>query len=264
MIAVGADVLDLGGESTRPGAAIISADEELARVVPILAAVRAAFPAIPMSIDTYKATVADAAIREGADMINDIWGLTHGMSPATRQHWRDVARETAGSISTRESLNSQLAFSDSKMAEVAARWKCPVILMHNRPDRNYGDFWADVLLDLKSSLAVATSAGIARNQLWVDPGFGFAKNVAQNLEVLRRLERFVELGYPVLVGTSRKSTLGAVLDAKVDDRLEGGAATVVWAIQQGCAMVRVHDVGEMARFVRMADAIKAGLTFSPA
>jgi dihydropteroate synthase len=151
----------------------------------------------------------------------------------------------------------------SAMAIVAARRKCPVVVMHNRRDRNYGDFWTDVLRDLKTSLAIAQTAGIENRQLWVDPGFGFAKNVPQNLEVLRELSRICALGFPVLVGTSRKSTIGAVLGTDVGDRLEGGAATVVWAIQQGCQMIRVHDVREMARFARMADAIKTGLAYSP-
>lgn len=149
------------------------------------------------------------------------------------------------------------------MAEVAARRGCPAILMHNRPDRAYGDFWTDLLLDLGASLALAHAAGVPRHQLWVDPGFGFAKNPPHNLEVLRELRRIAALGYPVLVGTSRKSTLGLVLGTGVDDRVEAGGATVVWAIQQGAAMVRVHDVREMARFARMADAIKAGLDFKP-
>jgi dihydropteroate synthase len=244
MIEAGADVLDLGGESTRPGAAAVNAEAELERVLPVLVAVRRAWPAIPLSIDTYKADVADVAIEQGADIINDIWGLTHGLPQEERAQW--LAHPPV-----------------SHMAVVAARRSCPVIAMHNRPDRNYTDFWADVLLDLKTSLAIARQTGIARHQLWLDPGFGFAKNVAQNLEVLRQLERIVALGYPVLVGTSRKSTLGAVLNSTVDDRLEGSGATIVWAIQQGCQMVRVHDVREMARFVRMADAIKAGLSFSP-
>jgi dihydropteroate synthase len=147
------------------------------------------------------------------------------------------------------------------MATVAARRKCPLIIMHNRRDRNYGDFWTDLLVDLKMSLSIAQTAGIENRQLWVDPGFGFAKNASQNLEVLRQLSRICALGFPVLVGTSRKSTIGAVLGTDVGNRLEGGAASVVWAIQQGCHMVRVHDVREMARFVRMADAIKAGLDY---
>ncbi|HEX2853705.1 MAG TPA: dihydropteroate synthase [Opitutaceae bacterium] len=251
MIQAGADVIDLGGESTRPGAAAVPAYAELERVLPVLEALRKAWPEIPISIDTYKAEVAETAIEQGADMINDVWGLMHGLSPEVRARWQAIARSGAPS---KEPV--------PPMAEVAARWKCPVIAMHNRTDRNYTDFWADVLLDLKASLAIAQHAGIDRPQLWLDPGFGFAKNVAQNLEVLRELNRIVALGHPVLVGTSRKSTLGAVLASTVEDRLEGSGATAVWAIQQGCQMVRVHDVREMARFVRMADAIKAGLSFS--
>jgi dihydropteroate synthase len=149
----------------------------------------------------------------------------------------------------------------SAMAEVVSRRKCPVFLMHNRPNRDYRDFWEDVLQDLQTSIQVALSAGIAKEQIWTDPGFGFAKSVPQNLEVLRELGRIRALGYPILVGTSRKSTIGAVLGTTVDDRVEGGGATVVWAIQQGCEMIRVHDVREMARYARMADAIKAGLGF---
>lgn len=262
MIAAGADLLDLGGESTRPGAEAISAAEELERVLPVLAAVRRAFPAVPISIDTSKAAVAEAAIGVGADLINDIWGLTLGFSSEERARWRALARHELEAAA--ENSRADAARPKSAMAEVAARRRCPVVLMHNRPDRNYGDFWTDVLLDLQTSLAIALDAGIERRQLWLDPGFGFAKNVAQNLEAVRELNRVVALGYPVLVGTSRKSTLGVVLNTTVDDRLEGGAATVVWAIQQGCQMVRVHDVREMARFVRMADAIKAGLSFSTA
>lgn len=256
MVDAGADVLDLGGESTRPGAAAVSASEELARVLPAIAALRTACPNTPLSIDTYKATVAEACVRAGADIINDVWGLAHGLSAEQRVQWRARARSISPSAETIPS--------PSPMAEAAARLKAPVIVMHNRPDRAYGDFWEDVILDLEMSLALAASAGIARRQLWLDPGFGFAKNAPHNLEVLRELHRIVALGYPVLVGTSRKSTLGAVLGTTVDNRLEAGGATLVWAIQQGCAMVRVHDVREMARFVRMADAIKAGLRFSPA
>ena len=260
MMAAGADVLDLGGESTRPGANAISAEEEVNRVLPVIAAIRRAWPDVPLSIDTYKAAVADAAIEQGADIINDIWGLTHGLSVEARSRWRAIASQ--GSEVSPWSGTGQPP-GEAPMADVAARRGCPLIVMHNRPDRNYEDFWPEVLLDLKTSLALAEQAGVPRHQLWVDPGFGFAKNVPQNLEVLRELHRIVELGYPVLVGTSRKSTLGVVLEAGVNDRVEGGGATVVWAIQQGCQMVRVHDVAEMARFVRMADAIKAGLRFSP-
>lgn len=252
MIAQGADVLDVGGESTRPGAAAVSAEEELDRVIPAIEALRGAFPGVPISIDTYKAPVADAAILAGADMINDVWGALHGISSTERERLRACLRAAEGNAKTEP----------TPMASVAAQRHCPIILMHNRPDRSYASFLEDVLSDLELSIATARAAGVRDAQIWTDPGFGFAKNVPQNLAVLRDLHRIVALGHPVLVGTSRKSTLGAVLKAEVDDRLDAGGATVVWAIQQGCAMVRVHDVREMARFVRMADAIKAGLDFS--
>jgi len=252
MIAAGADVLDIGGESTRPGAAPVPEPEELARVLPAIAAVRSALPDVPISIDTCKASVAAAAVAHGADIINDVWGAAHGLSSQQRS-------ELLGRVSTGAPAES---FPLTPMAGAAARLGCPLILMHNRPDRNYRDFWADLLLDLRLSLALARRAGIAAHQLWLDPGFGFAKEPAQNLEVLKHLDRIVALGHPVLVGTSRKSTLGRVLGTTVDDRLEGTGATAVWAIAKGCHMVRVHDVAPMKRFVRMADAIHAGLEFS--
>jgi dihydropteroate synthase len=255
LLEAGADVLDLGGESTRPGAGAVSAQEELDRVLPALAAIRRAWPDAPVSIDSYKANVAEAAIKAGADIINDVWGLTAGLSIDDRAAWNQFARKSGGEKSASPAR--------SPMAEAAARLDCPVIAMHNRPDRNYGDFWPEILGDLKLSLAIARHAGIRDEQLWLDPGFGFAKSPPQNLEVIGRLEHIVALGHPVLVGTSRKSTLGLVLGTKVDDRIEASGATVVWAIQQGARMVRVHDVKEMARFVRMADAMKAGLNFSP-
>jgi len=251
LLAEGADVLDLGGESTRPGAAAVPAGEEQARVLPAIEAIRRAFPAAVLSIDTYKSEVADAAIAAGADIINDIWGALHGLTAAERAVWRAQAES-----------GQPAGLTPTAMAQVAAHRRCPVILMHNRPDRDYGDFWADVHGDLRTSIAMVGTAGVADEQIWIDPGFGFAKGPAQNLEALRDLHRIVALGYPVLVGTSRKSTLGKVLGTTVDDRLEGTGATVVWAVQQGAAMIRVHDLREMARFARMADAIKAGLRFA--
>jgi dihydropteroate synthase len=242
LLAEGADVLDLGGESTRPQARPVSAPEELARVLPALAALRQEFPNAPISIDTYKAEVAEAAVRAGADIINDIWGSTYGMAAAQRR---------GGTAPP------------SPMAGVAAALGCPIILMHNRPDSDYGDFWADLLGDLRFSLALAQAAGVPAHQIWLDPGFGFAKEPAHNLEVLKHLDRVVALGYPVLLGTSRKSTIGRVLDAPVDDRLEGTAATVVWGIAQGCRMVRLHDIAPLRRHILMADAIKAGLAWTP-
>ena len=251
LIEGGADVIDLGGESTRPGARAISAEEELSRVLPILHALRQRWPELPVSIDTYKAAVADVVIGEGADIVNDVWGLMHGVDLNERALWRTQAIGEAASSAPEVPV----------MASVVARRRCPVVVMHNRPDRNYTDFMTDVLHDLQMSLLVARTVGIEAGQLWLDPGFGFAKNIPQNLEVLRQLNRICALGHPVLVGTSRKSTIGAVLNSDVGDRIEGGGATVVWAIQQGCSMIRVHDVREMARFARMADAIKAGLNY---
>jgi dihydropteroate synthase len=250
MVAAGADVLDIGGESTRPGAVSISAEEEFTRVLPAVEAVRQALPEVPISIDSFKPAVVEAAIGKGADIINDVWGLAGGMSVA--------ARESA--LATLRSGGTGLPL--TAMAETAARLRCPVILMHNRPNRDYGDFWDDVILDLRLSLGLAERAGVARHQLWLDPGFGFAKDVPQNLEVLARLEKILALGCPLLVGTSRKSTIGKVLGADVDDRIEGTGATVVWAIQQGAQMIRVHDVAPMVRFARMADAIKLGIAYS--
>ena len=253
MLAAGADVLDLGGESTRPGSTPVGAAEECDRVLPSLTALRKAFPAAALSIDTYKREVATAAVKAGADIVNDIWGGLHGVAAATRRGWTAAVQRG----------EPEPAPPPSPMAAAEAALGCPVILMHNRPDRDYGDFWADVRADLRLSLAVARAAGIPAHQIWIDPGFGFAKNPPHNLEILKHLDRIVALGPPVLLGTSRKSTIGLVLGAPVDDRLDGTGATLVWGIQQGCRMVRVHDVAPMMRYVRMADAIRSGLAWQP-
>ncbi|MBI3885134.1 MAG: dihydropteroate synthase [Opitutae bacterium] len=254
VIAAGADVLDLGGESTRPGAASVAAAEESARVLPAIAAVRRAWPDVPISIDTSKADVAVAAVRAGADIVNDVWGLTHGLPAAERHRWLAAARAHGAAHAPPPA--------PTPMAAAVAALRCPVVAMHNRPARDYTDFWRDLLLDLQLSLALAAAAAIPAPQIWLDPGFGFAKDVPQNLAVVRDLARVVALGHPVLLGTSRKSTLGRVLNAEVGDRLDGTGATVVWGIQQGCAMVRVHDVAAMRRYVRLADALRQGLDFS--
>jgi len=253
LIAEGADVLDIGGESTRPGAVPVSAAMELDRVLPVIEAVRRQWPDIPLSIDTYKAEVATAAIRAGADIVNDVWGLTHGLPAAERTRW---LTEAAGGVGNPR--NPGL----TPMAKAVAALACPVIVMHNRPEAVYRDFWAELTLDLRLSLALAAAADIPRHQLWLDPGFGFAKDAAQNLAAVRDLAKITALGLPVLLGTSRKSTVGRVLGTPVDDRLDGTGATLVWGIQQGCAMVRVHDVAAMWRYVRMADALKQGLDFT--
>jgi dihydropteroate synthase len=231
LIAEGADVLDLGAESTRPGHLPVSAAEELARLLPGIRAIRAVSPDIPISIDTYKSEVAEGAIGAGADIINDIWGGLH---------------ELRGDF--------------SPMCAVAARVRAPIILMHNRPSPAADEtFWADYLSDLERLVVLARKAGVPDFQIWLDPGFGFGKTPAQNLECLRRLRRVRALGFPVLLGTSRKSTLGLVLDAPVQERLEGDLAAATWGIAEGADMIRVHDVAGHRKVVRMADAIRAGV-----
>lgn len=249
MVNAGADVIDIGGESARPGAAAVSADEEIARILPVIRKLREELPELPISVDTYKAEVASAAIDAGADMINDVWGGKHGIAPGILAH--------ASHASARGEESPSLP--PSPLCTVAAEKKCPVFLMHNRHTRDYRDFWPDFLADLNVSIALARNAGVSDHQIWLDPGFGFAKTPAQNLESLKHLDRVGALGFPVLLGTSRKSTLGLVLDRPVDQRLEGTAATTVWGIAKGCRMVRIHDIAEIAPFVRMADAIEQGL-----
>ncbi|MHA7966148.1 dihydropteroate synthase [Paenibacillus sp. CAU 1782] len=221
MAAQGADILDIGGESTRPGFEAIDAEEEIRRVVPIIAALREALPGMPLSIDTYKAATARQALEAGAHIINDIWGLK----------------------------------GDPDMARVAAEYGCPVIISHNRSERNYNDLVPDVIADLKSSMARAEEAGIASDRIWLDPGIGFAKTYEDNLEMMGRLYELAELGYPVLLGTSRKKFIRQALDLPVDEVVLGTAATVVLGIAQGCQIMRVHDVRDMRRAALMADAI---------
>ena len=216
----GAAILDIGGESTRPGFTPVSEEEEMERILPVIEAVKRNLD-IPVSVDTYKSKVAEAAILAGADLINDIWGLK----------------------------------ADVHMAELIAEHKVACCLMHNRVDTVYNDFMQDVLLDLEESLAIAERAGIIKEKIIIDPGVGFAKNYEQNLEVLRNLYRVGELGYPVLLGASRKSVIGLTLDLPSEERLEGTLATTIAAVQQGCAFVRVHDIKENFRAIQMAEAI---------
>jgi dihydropteroate synthase len=221
MVAEGADLIDVGGESTRPGHVPVALDEELRRVLPVLEAL-APRCAVPISIDTTKPEVARRAVALGAALINDQLGL-HG---------------------------------DREMAEVAAEAGVPVVAMHNSAGGKYGDVIADIVAYLHHSLDVAERSGLGRDRVIVDPGFGFGKTPAQNHEVLRRLGELRVLGCPILVGTSRKSMIGAVLTGTTPaERLEGTAATVALAIAFGADIVRVHDVAAMSRVVRVADAI---------
>lgn len=227
MIEDGADLLDIGGESTRPGYERISDAEEISRVVPAIEAITKELH-IPISIDTYKSEVAKKAVDAGAVIINDIWG----------------------------------AKADPEIADVAAETGVPIILMHNRNDRDYSNFIRDVLNDLYESITIAKKAGVRDDQIILDPGIGFAKDLAENLEMMRNLDTLVSLGYPVLLGTSKKSMIGGVLDLPVSERTEGTGATVCFGIQQGCQIVRIHDVKEMSRTAKMMDALMGKGDFS--
>lgn len=220
MIRDGADIIDVGGESTRPGHLPVTLEEELGRVIPIIKAIRKETD-IPISIDTYKAETARQAIEAGADIINDVWG----------------------------------AKADPEIATVAARYHAPIILMHNRDNTNYQDLINDMVSDLQESIDIAHHAGVKEEQIILDPGIGFAKTFEDNLEVMNKLEVFKQLGYPVLLGTSRKRFIGAVLDAPVDERLEGTGATVCLGIAKGCDIVRVHDVKSISKMAKMMDAM---------
>ncbi|MDN3439878.1 dihydropteroate synthase [Planococcus sp. APC 3900] len=220
MIADGADIIDVGGESTRPGYVRISDEEEIGRIVPVIEELRRQFDVL-ISIDTYKSKVADAAIAAGAHIINDIWGAKY----------------------------------DPAIAGIAAKWNVPIVLMHNRNDALYTDFQKDFMEDLNESIEISLKAGVSRGNIWLDPGVGFVKSVAQNLEAMQMIGQLTNLGYPILLGTSRKSFIGKILDVPVDERLEGSLATVCYGVNQGCHIVRVHDVKETVRVVKMMDAL---------
>jgi dihydropteroate synthase len=233
----GADILDVGGESTRPGAQIVSADEELARVVPVVQTLAHQLPNAIISIDTYKSKVAEAALQAGAHIVNDVWGLR----------------------------------ADPDLAAVVRDYNVPVILMHNRSQpgsvevrdqlgsaylgANYDNLVDDVKRELMGSIQIARKAGIADEKIILDPGIGFGKTVAHNLELIDRLDEIRALGYPVLLGPSRKSFIGYTLDLPADQRLEGTAATIAVGITRGADIIRVHDVQEIARVAKMTDAL---------
>lgn len=226
----GADVIDVGGESTRPGAAPVSAETELGRLLPAIRAIRRRLPRAPISVDTYRPETATACVEAGADMVNDVEGGRFGAGP-----------------------------DGSPMGAACARLRCPLILMHRRKEPDYADFWQELLADLRDSVRRVEHEGVRREQIWTDPGFGFGKTTAQNLLLVRDLSKVVALGHPVLLGTSRKSTLGLVLGRESPaDRHEGNAATAVWGVAQGCSMVRVHDVSRLRPYLRTADALRAG------
>jgi dihydropteroate synthase len=224
MVEEGADLLDIGGESTRPGHADVSVADEIARIVPVIAALRAALPETPLSVDTTKAAVAAAALDAGADLVNDVWGVAP----------------------------------DDDLLRLAAGRRVPVVLMHNRAEARYTNLMAEILADLQAAIERALRAGIEWDAIVVDPGFGFGKTPAHNLALLRELPLLRALGRPILLGTSRKSTLGRVLDLGAGERLEATLATTALGIAAGVDIVRVHDVRPNVRAARMADAIVRG------
>jgi len=224
MVDDGADMLDVGGASSRPGHAPIPVEEEIGRVVPVIRAVAAVIPAVVLSIDTTSPAVAAAALDAGAHLLNDVWGVSD----------------------------------DTSMARLAAERHVPIVLMHNRAEARYRNVVAEVIADLHRALERALDAGVAWDCLLVDPGFGFGKTPDHNLEVLAHLSELRILGRPVLLGTSRKSTLGKLLDLPPDQRVEATAATTALGIAAGADIVRVHDVRENVRTARVADAILRG------
>ena len=223
MIAEGAAIIDVGGESTRPGHQQITVQEEIDRVVPVIEMLKQNFD-IPVSIDSYKSQVVEAALKAGADMVNDIWGLKY----------------------------------DRRVAQLIASYQVPCCLMHNRDNTDYENFLEDMCRDLEESLEIARAAGIPREKIILDPGVGFGKTYEQNLEVIHHLERLKDMGYPVLLATSRKSVIGLTLDLPADQRVEGTLATTVMGVERGAAFVRVHDVKENMRAIRMTQAILRG------
>ncbi|MFK0526340.1 dihydropteroate synthase [Paenibacillus illinoisensis] len=221
MMEDGADLIDIGGESTRPGSETVSAEEELSRIIPVIEALQLQAPHIPISVDTYKSEVARQAILAGAHIINDVWG----------------------------------AKADPDMARTAADLGCPIILMHNRPERDYTSYLDDVVQDLQESIQIALDAGVHPDQIILDPGIGFVKDLTENLTLMSSLGLLNEMGYPVLLATSRKRFIQNTLQVQANDAVEGTAATVAFGIAQGCQMVRVHDVKPIRRTADMCDAM---------
>ena len=220
MMRDGAAIIDVGGESTRPGYTVVPDEEEIERVVPIIEGIKSRLD-IPVSLDTYKSNVARAGIRAGADLINDIWGLKY----------------------------------DEKLAGVIAESGLPCCLMHNRKEPDYTDYLQDVLMDLSETVRLAEEAGIEDTKIILDPGVGFGKTYENNLEIIRCLEELHAFGYPILLGTSRKSVIGLTLNLPAKERVEGTLVTTVFGVIKGCSIIRVHDVKENVRAVRMARAI---------
>lgn len=223
MINEGADIIDIGGESTRPNYTMISQEEEISRIIPVVELIKREFDPV-ISLDTYKSKVAEAGIQSGVDLINDIWGLKY----------------------------------DDNMAGIIAKNQVACCLMHNRMDMNYYDFLANLENDILDCVYLARKAGIEESKIILDPGVGFAKTYENNLEVIHNLERLQHLGYPILLGTSRKSVIGITLEVPADERMIGTVVTSVFAVMKGCSFLRVHDVKENLQAIKMSKAILLG------
>lgn len=221
MIEEGAKIIDVGGESTRPGYTMISEEEEISRVVPVIEAIKKQFD-VCVSLDTYKTNVARAGVNAGIDMINDVWGFQWG---------------------------------EKDMATLVAETGVAACVMHNRDNTDYDNYVEDVLADLRKSIDIAHKAGVKDSQIVLDPGVGFGKDYEQNLIIIQQVDRLKELGYPVLLGTSRKSVIGLTLDVDKDDRMAGTVATTVMGYERGCSIFRVHDVKENYQALMMTKAI---------
>lgn len=220
MLRDGADIIDIGGESTRPGHTVITEEEEIARVTPVIQAVKSRFD-VPVSIDTYKGKVTEAALQAGADLVNDIWGFKH----------------------------------DRKVAELTAKYGAACCLMHNRHEAVYENFLEDMVRDMEECVRIAREAGVADDRIILDPGVGFGKTYEMNLEAIHHVDVLHRLGFPILLGTSRKSVIGLTLDLPADQRVEGTLVTTVMGVMKGCAFVRVHDIKENKRAIQMTEAI---------
>lgn len=220
MIRDGADIVDVGGESTRPGHTVITDEEEISRVAPVIEAIKSRLD-IPVSIDTYKCKVTEAALKAGADLVNDIWGFKH----------------------------------DRRVAELTAQYGVACCLMHNRTKPIYQDYLKDVVADLKECVRIAKEAGVSDDKIILDPGVGFGKTYQMNLEIINHVDVLHSLGFPILLATSRKSVIGQTLNLPTDQRVEGTLATTVLGVMKGCAFVRVHDIKENKRVIQMTEAI---------
>lgn len=220
MLRDGADIIDIGGESTRPGHTVITDEEEIARVTPVIQAVKSRFD-VPVSIDTYKGKVTEAALQAGADLVNDIWGFKH----------------------------------DKKVADLTAKYGAACCLMHNRHEAVYENFLDDMVRDMEECVQIAREAGVADDRIILDPGVGFGKTYEMNLEAIHHVDVLHRLGFPILLGTSRKSVIGLTLNLPADQRVEGTMVTTVIGVMKGCAFVRVHDIKENKRAIQMTEAI---------